>query len=98
MGEQLSLRENYIGSLDGLGAMLGKTGIESLDLQGNPVEFIDHYRKKAFRELPRLQELDGVPVSDDDFEPIPSMGNDDDQEGGEDRLDDDEGGRACSIL
>ncbi|KAK5929038.1 hypothetical protein CgunFtcFv8_010307 [Champsocephalus gunnari] len=66
--EHLSLSENAIGSLGGLGA-LGVSPLRSLNLSRNPVTFTQDYRARVFLCLPKLEILDGIPKLPEDSLP-----------------------------
>ncbi|XP_033970358.1 uncharacterized protein LOC117469968 [Trematomus bernacchii] len=66
--EHLSLSENAIGSLGGLGA-LGIGPLRSLNLSRNPVTFTQDYRARVFLCLPKLEILDGIPKLPEDSLP-----------------------------
>ncbi|XP_033125452.1 uncharacterized protein LOC117123577 isoform X2 [Anneissia japonica] len=63
----LLLADNSIETLDGIGSIGGKE-LQVLNLRRNPCTFIDNYRKRVFRSLPHLAELDGIPKLDSDLE------------------------------
>ncbi|XP_071945137.1 uncharacterized protein [Antedon mediterranea] len=63
----LLVPDNSVVTLDGIGSIGGKE-LKSLDLRRNPCTFIDNYRKRVFKSLPHLEELDGIPRLASDLE------------------------------